>query len=196
VLTAKHEGKWQMKPMFWLPEDGLAERARQDRVPYDVWHKQGHLIATPGSAIEYEFVAQRLWDLFGKYSIRKIAFDRWNFKNLKPWLQRVGFSDEMIKEHFIEFGQGFQSMGPAVNAFEADLVSDKVVHDGNPVLTMCVANAVGRSEPAGGRKPDKERSRGRIDGVVAMLMAHAAAATHEQAAPPPSYQFLVFGGSR
>jgi phage terminase large subunit-like protein len=196
VLTAKHEGKWHMKPTFWLPLDGLAERSRQDRVPYDVWHKQGHLNATPGATIDYEFVAAYLADLFSRLSIRRIAFDRWNFVNLKPWLQRAGFTDEMIKEHFIEFGQGFQSMGPAVNAFEADLVSGKVTHDGNPVLTMCVANAVGKSDPAGGRKPDKQRSRGRIDGVVAMLMAHAAAATHEEQAPPPAFQFMVFGGSR
>lgn len=194
VLMAKHQGLWHVKPTFWLPDVGLFERARQDRVPYDVWAKQGHLIATPGDAIDYEFVAQHLVDLFARLSLRRVAFDRWNFRNLKPCLQRAGLSEEFIKEHFVEFGQGYASMGPAVNAYEADLVSGKIVHDGNPVMTMCVANAVGKLDPAGNRKPDKESSRGRIDGVVAKIMAHAAAATAE-IVKPRQYQAFVFGGS-
>jgi phage terminase large subunit-like protein len=183
VLQAKHEGRWHVKPTFWLPKVGLEQRSRDDRVPYDLWAKQGHLIATPGDTIDYEFVAAHLVDLFARYALRKVAFDRWNFKNLKPCLQRAGLSEEFIKEHFVEFGQGYQSMSPALNAFEADLVSGKIVHDGNPVLTMCVGNAVGKPDPAGNRKPDKEKSRGRIDGVVAMIMAHGAAATAEVVAP-------------
>lgn len=183
VLTAKHQNKWLVKPTFWLPRVGLEEHARQDRVPYDLWAKQGHLQATPGDTIDYEFVAQHLVDLFARLSLRRVAFDRWNFKNLKPWLQRAGLSEDFIKEHFVEFGQGFASMAPALNAFEADLVSGKIVHDGNPVLTMCVTNAVANTDAAGNRKPDKENSRSRIDGLVAMVMAHAAAATAEVVAP-------------
>lgn len=196
VLMAKYEGLWHVKPTFWLPKVGLAQRARQDRVPYDLWDKQRHLIATPGDTIDYEFVAAHLIELFANCSLRRVAFDRWNFKNLKPWLQRGGLSEEFIKEHFVEFGQGFASMAPAVNAFEADLVSGKIVHDGNPVMNMCVGNAVADADAAGNRKPDKEKSRGRIDGVVAMIMAHAAAATAELPAPPRQYQAFSIGGSR
>jgi phage terminase large subunit-like protein len=60
VLLAPVEGKWHVKPTFWLPGEGLREKARQDRVPYDVWAKDGFLDTTPGRSIEYEYIAERL----------------------------------------------------------------------------------------------------------------------------------------
>jgi phage terminase large subunit-like protein len=30
-------GIWHIKPIFWLPEDGLSEKSQHDRTPYDVW---------------------------------------------------------------------------------------------------------------------------------------------------------------
>lgn len=40
---------------------------------------------------------------------------------------------------------------------------------------MCAANAVIASDPAGNRKLDKKRASGRIDGMIALTMALAAA---------------------
>ena len=84
--------KWHVHPTFWLPTEGLAEKSRNDRVPYDVWAKDGFLQTTEGSSIKYEYVAHVLRDLFTAYNIRKLAFDRWNMKHLKPWLEKAGFS--------------------------------------------------------------------------------------------------------
>src|SRR3546814_11076337 len=56
VPIAWVEEAWETKPTFWLPGDGLAEKSRSDRVPYDVWADEGLLETTPGRAIEYEFV--------------------------------------------------------------------------------------------------------------------------------------------
>ena len=50
--------------------------------------------------------------------INKIGFDRWNFSQLRPWLIAAGFSENAIKEHFAEFGQGTQSMSPALRELE------------------------------------------------------------------------------
>jgi phage terminase large subunit-like protein len=160
---------------FWLPEEGLAERSRQDRVPYDVWHKQGHLEVTPGRAVEYEYVAKKLVALFETEAVRKIAFDRFNMRHLKPWLVKAGMSEEMIGARFQDFGQGYVSMSPALRTLETALLNEKLRHGGHPVLTMCAANAVVRTDEAGNRKLDKRRSRGRIDGMVALAMAAAMA---------------------
>ncbi len=176
VLVAVVEGEIHVQPTFWLPAEGLAERARLDKAPYDVWHREGHLSTTPGRSVEYEYVANHLAELLVNVPIRKIGFDRWNLKYLRPWLVKAGFSDETIGELFVEFGQGFKDMSPALRELETILLNDKIRHGNHPVLAMCAANAVVRSDEAGGRKLDKKRSHGRIDGIVALAMAVAVAA--------------------
>lgn len=198
ILIAPVDDVWHVKPTFWLPEDGLSERARQDRVPYDVWHRDGFLETTPGKSIEYEWVARLMWGLFERgLDIRQIAFDRWNFKHLKPWLLKAGFSEEQIEAHFLEFGQGYQSMSPALRSLESDILNGKVAHGNHPVLTMCAANAIVQKDPAGNRKLTKEKSRGRIDGMVGLAMARGAAGEFSITPQPtspwddPNYKFKV-----
>jgi phage terminase large subunit-like protein len=171
VLIGYRERKWRVQPTFWLPAEGLAERAVADRVPYDLWHKQGFLQTTPGKTISYEFVANHLRQLFNRYTIEKLAFDRWNFKHLKPWLERAGFSEQHIEQHFVEFGQGMQSMSPALRELEQILLDGNLAHGDHPVLSMCVNHTAITLDDAGNRKPSKRKSTGRIDGMVALIMA-------------------------
>lgn len=154
---------------FWLPEFGLAEKSRKDRVPYDLWARQGHLNTTPGRAIEYEFVAEYLRGVFDAYDVQAVGFDRYNMTHLRPWLVKANFSDEEL-EKFIPFGQGTASMTPALRELEVKLLNKALRHGKHPVLNMCAANAkvVGDS---GARKFDKKTQRGRIDGMVALAMA-------------------------
>ncbi|OZI21728.1 terminase [Bordetella genomosp. 7] len=157
-------------PTFWLPGEGLEEKSRNDRVPYDVWAQDGLLLTTPGRAIEYEFIAHYLREAFDTYDVRALAFDRYNMRFLRPWLERVGFDEEEL-ERFVEFGQGFVSMSPALRELESKLLAKKLRHGNHPVLTMCAANAVAVSDPAGNRKFTKSKVSGRIDGMVALAMA-------------------------
>lgn len=154
---------------FWLPGQGLLEKSKKDRVPYDLWEKQGFLIATPGRSIQYEFVAEYLRGFFDICDVQHLAFDRALFEHLKPWLVKAGFSEEEIAK-FIPYGQGTLSMTPALRELEADLLESKLKHGNNPILEMCAKNAkvIGDS---GARKFDKKTARGRIDGMVALAMA-------------------------
>jgi phage terminase large subunit-like protein len=168
LVLASKEG--DVLPTFWLPGDGLAEKSRNDRVPYDLWAQDGLLLTTPGASIEYEFIAEHLRGVFDRYKVRALAFDRYNMKFLKPWLERVGFTEEEL-ERFIEFGQGFVSMSPAIRELETKLLARKLRHGNHPVLTMCAANATVVSDPAENRKFIKGKATGRIDGMVALAMA-------------------------
>jgi phage terminase large subunit-like protein len=162
---------WHVHPTFWLPSDGLAEKSRADRVPYDLWANKDFLKTTPGTSISYEYVAQHLWILFNKYNIRKLAFDRWNMAHLKPWLERAGFSVNMIEDRFVEFGQGTQSMSPALRSLEELLRNKELAHGNHPVLAMCAACAVVEGKDDANRRLSKNKSSGRIDGLVALAMA-------------------------
>jgi phage terminase large subunit-like protein len=181
VLIGRVEEVWQVHPTFWLPLDGLSDKAKKDRVPYDLWYQQGHLQAAPGKSVDYEFVAAYLFNAFREYDIRKCAFDRWGFKHLRPWLIRAGFSEPEIEACFVEFGQGFQSMSPAMRDLEAELLNGRIAHGDNPILKMCAVNAVVKTDPAGSRKLAKNGNTGRIDGMVALLMAVGVAPLAEPA---------------
>ena len=173
------DGVWHIRPIFWLPADHLAEKAARDHAPYDQWAADGDLELTPGAAIGYEFIAERLKDIFEDYQVTKIAFDMWNWTHLKPWLLKAGFSENMLETKFIPFGQGYKSMSPAVRDLESLILDRKVRHGKHPVLTSCMVNAVIERGEAGNRKLSKRRSTGRIDGAVALVMAVGAA--------PPAY---------
>lgn len=194
ILVSQVEGITNIRPTFWLPEEGLKERSRQDRVTYDLWHEQGVLKATPGRSVEYRYVAEYLVRLFETEDIRRLAFDRWNMRHLKPWLIESGLSEAFIEDRFVDFGQGYVSMSPALRTLESILLNANARHGGHPVLTMCAANAVVKMDEAGNRKLDKKKSRGRIDGMVALAMACAVAEEDSQSGrvyPVDPKQFTV-----
>jgi phage terminase large subunit-like protein len=185
VLGARIDGTWHVHPTFWLPGDGLAAKARTDRVPYDLWRQQGYLLAAPGKSVDYEYVAEYLRGVFDTHDVRTIGFDRWGMRHLRPWLVKAGFDELQIEEHFVEFGQGFQDMSPALRALEGEILNRRIAHGGHPVLTMCMANAVVKTDPAGNRKLAKDRSAGRIDGAVGLaMMAGVGVANYQPAFNP------------
>ena len=188
VMVGHVDGLWHVKPTFWLPGDTLKERSRADRRPYDQWHEEGWLQTTPGASIEYEYVAEYLRGVFDKYDVRAAAFDRWNWKHFMPWLLKAGFSEQET-ERFEEFGQGYQSMSPALRDLEGVILNETLRHDGNPVLTMCFAQAIVTADPAGNRKLNKFKSSGRIDGAVAAAMALGTAKRFVDEAPK-TYQMI------
>lgn len=167
VLISEADGS--VFPYFWLPEEGLLERSRKDKVPYAMWAEQGFLLTTPGKAIQYEHVALFLRRIFDEFDVVLFGFDRYLMGFLKPWLEKAGFSQQEL-DKFVEVGQGTASMTPALRDLEVKLLEGQLRHGNHPVLTMCFANAkvVGDS---GARKFDKKTARGRIDGAVATAIA-------------------------
>jgi phage terminase large subunit-like protein len=171
VVIGKVEGVWHVEPHFWLPSEGMLDRARRDHVPYDRWVQDGFLETVPGKSIGYDRVVPRIVEILARYRARKVAFDRWNFKHLKPWLLHAGFSEQYIEAHWVEFGQGTQSMSPALRELEQRILEGEIAHGDHPVLNMCAANAVVDTVDSANRKLSKKKSVGRIDGMVALAMA-------------------------
>lgn len=166
MVAVDEQGRKHVRSLFWAPLKGLEERARRDRVPYDVWARQGLIHATPGASVDYDVIAEALGELARDVRFESIAFDRYRMDVLKAALDRIG-----VELPLVPHGQGYKDMSPAVDALESDLLNERICHGGNPVLTMCAANAVADTDPAGNRKLNKARSTGRIDGIVALAMA-------------------------
>lgn len=160
------DGGFDVLPFFWLPDDGLRDREEQDRVPYCLWRDQGHLQTMPGKTNDPAFIARKIAELHGQFDIRALAYDRWRIEDLRRELAAVG-CDVPLEAH----GQGFKDMGPAVEALERCVTAGTLRHGMHPLLTWNIGNAVAVADPAGNRKLAKDKSHGRIDGVVAIAMA-------------------------
>ena len=112
------------------------------------------------------------------FDLQSLAYDRWRIEDLKMLLDQEG-----IKLPLISFGQGFKDMAPAVDEYERRLLNTSMKHRGNPVMTWCAANAVIVTDPAGNRKVAKEKATGRVDGIVAAIMATGASMTQSENGP-------------
>lgn len=178
VLVAFWKGKWHVRAYFWKPANTLTDHAKRDRQPYDVWADRGFIQAVPGVAVDYEYVARRIAEICEPLNVGKIAYDRFRFKTLDVQMQKLG-----VTLPFEPMGQGFVSMAPAMDTTEIAFLKEEVQHGNNPVLTMCAANAVVNRDPAGNRKLDKSKSTGRIDGMVALVMAIGVATTNGEEQP-------------
>ena len=168
VFVMKKDGKFWWWPEFWLPKDGLRQKIDKDKVPYDACERQGHLRTTPGRAIDKDLVAKHILELQSKYSLKIVdaPYDKAFIEEFRASCDRVGLSLPLS-----EFQQGFISMAPAVNALETGILNSQIRHNKNPILRMCAAHAVVSEDAAGNRKFNKDKSTGRIDGIVAGSMA-------------------------
>lgn len=167
VFLGRKDEKYYTYPTVWTPEIGLVDRAKRDRVPYDLWVKQGYLFTTPGATVDYEYVAKHIGEIASDVKIlHAIAFDRWRIDVFKKECDKLG-----LELPLVAFGQGFKDMSPALDTLEAQLLNARIVHNNNPALNMAAANAVVVKDPAGGRKLDKSKATNRIDPMVALAMA-------------------------
>lgn len=160
----KDDENYEVLARFFVPEDNLFKRAHNDRVPYDVWMQQGYITATPGNVVDHKWIYSQIEEDAEMFDVVSIAFDRWGASSVVVDLQEMGFL-------VVSMGQGYASMSPPMKELERLVASGKLQHGNNPVLTWMADNLVARMDPAGNIKPDKDKSRERIDGMTALIMA-------------------------
>jgi phage terminase large subunit-like protein len=158
---------WKLVPFAWLPDADLERRAQQDLVPYVEWVAEGLLHTTPGRAISKRIILQKLSAMCDFFEIVACGYDRWRIEDL----QQLAADDGISLPPMEAFGQGYKDMSPAIETFETMLLNGEIAHNGHKVLTMCAGNAVTDQDGAGNRKLDKEKATGRIDLIVAAVMA-------------------------
>ena len=162
------DGKYEVLPYYWIPEDTLDLRVRRDHVPYDVWERQGYIQTTEGNVVHYGFIEKFIEELGTRFNIREIAFDRWGAVQMVQNLEDMGFT-------VVPFGQGYKDMSPPTKELFKLTLEQKIAHGGHPVLAWNVDNVTVKTDPAGNIKADKEKSTEKIDGAIATIMALARA---------------------
>lgn len=150
----------------FLPEgpNGFLHRAQTEKREYIAWKDQRWLEVHTGGAIDEELIAARILWLKQRFQVQEVAYDPWRMKNLAESLEKRGLP-------MVEHRQGFASMSNPMKTVEELVVTGRLRHGGNPVLTWAVGNVHRDEDPAENIKPTKKKSRGRIDPAVAMIMA-------------------------
>src|SRR3990172_3586707 len=178
--------------MYFTPKDTLTERAYRDHVPYDLWADQGLLIAVPGSSIDYTYIASEITVACQTFNVVELAYDRYRMEDLRRELAEAGIdgtpidlnkadTEEATKIQglkLVKFGQGFVDMAPAVDEFETRILNRTVVIEASPVTNYGAASARIERDAANNRKFAKNKSTGRIDGIVCATMCVKRAASH------------------
>ena len=164
--------KFVLLPYFWIPEETIPKRVKANSVPYDIWEKQGYIMSTEGNVIHYDFIEKFIMDLSEKYHILEIAVDRWNATHVIQNLEDNGLT-------MVPFGQGFASMSAPTKEFYRLLMEGKIIHGSHPVMRWMAGNVVVDTDPAGNIKVTKAKSKEKIDGIVAAIMALDRAVRHE-----------------
>lgn len=155
---------------FWRPEGTTDSAIRRDHVDYRDLARRGLITLTPGSVVDHDRVRNDILALRDRYRIEEIAFDPWNATQMMTQLRGDGLT-------VVEHRQGFGSMSGASKEFERLVVGGTLRHGGNALLRWNAANVAIDTDPAGNIKPTKAHSTGRIDGIVAAIMACGRAVT-------------------
>jgi len=174
LLFPPQEGldDWRALYEAWVPEDNMKERINNDKVPYDRWVKQKYLHATPGDAVDYDFVEARIKAFAKQYEVEYLCTDPWNSRMLQQRLAKADIES-------IEVAQTIAGMSPGMKEMERMLRTGEMTHEENPVARWCFGNMAVHIDGNENMKPMKNKAKDRIDVIVAMINAVNIAITQE-----------------
>jgi len=150
----------------FMPIDMAREAANVSTGKFEQWadDPKARLILTNGSTIDYQAIIKAVVDAGQMFDLRFICSDRWGLEFLRQKLADCG-------AEILPFGQGFQSMGPAIEELERLIYGGMLRHDDNPLLRWAVGNVMSETSPQNKIRFNKKKSEDKIDPAVAMAMA-------------------------
>ena len=178
---------WRIVPQCVTPDDTLDDRAHRDRAPYRTWLTPTRLGATlrtnPGNRIDQDVIIELVREAAARFDVQGVGLDPWNAGNLVKVLGDAGLK-------VVEIPQNLAQMSGPSKDFEADVLDGLIDAGGDALMTWCVSNVVVQRDQKDNMYPTKKRSRGRIDPVIAALLARKLATAPPE--PEREYQVMVF----
>lgn len=166
------DGKYAVLSHSFMPEDTLFEKMRTDKIPYDVWVKEGWITLTEGAVVDYRYVEDYVVQEAKKHGwrIQEVCYDPYNATQFSQNMESHGYTQ-------VEIRQGVKTLSEPTKNFREEVYSGNITHDNNPVLTWAVGNAVTRQDHNENIQLDKDKSSQRIDPIAAVINAHVRAMT-------------------
>jgi phage terminase large subunit-like protein len=176
IFMAPGDNTIYVMQMYWLPEDLLEQRVKEDKIPYDIWRDMGLLRTVPGNKVHYEHVVQWFLEVQNELDI------------YIPWHGYDSWSAEYyvqeMRSHFGKDGmepviQGKKTLSGPMKALGADLESKRINYNNNPILKWCLSNTAIETDKNLNIQPCKtSNQRRRIDGLASLLNAYVVLERH------------------
>ncbi|HEY5576218.1 MAG TPA: terminase TerL endonuclease subunit [Clostridiaceae bacterium] len=161
------DGRKAVMSHSFIPEDTLTAKMQTDKVPYDLWVREGWITVTPGATVDYNYVLKHIVETYEKnrWDKGETCYDRY----LATWLRY-----ELEKLEFIpvDIPQGIPTLGEPTKDFRVKVYQGNIIHNNNPVLTWAIGNAITREDHNGNIMLDKGKAVQRIDPIAALINAH------------------------
>ena len=159
--------EFAVRPIFWLPDDTLEDRSQEDRISYRQWAREGWLHTTAGRTIDRLQVRRQLVAVAREWRVRELCTDPWQMHELGPQLA----DEDQVPVTFVP--QRYEKLSEPMKMLQGRILERRIRHDHNPLMAVMVGNVTARPDDRGNVLTSKRRSRGRIDGVQALLNAVA-----------------------
>lgn len=170
IFMIKNDPTIYVLQQYWLPEDLLDKKVKEDQIPYDIWKEKGLLRTCPGNKVHPHVVTEWFLEIRNDYGIFLpwIGYDAWS---ADYWVEEMnGYFGE---EAMIEVHQGKKTLSSPMKNLGADLKSKLINYNNNPIDKWCLSNTNTDTDRNGNIQPDKSRNkRLRIDGTAALLDAY------------------------
>ena len=159
-------GRSAAKMFYWIPEAKVHEQ--KDRVDYDLWVKAGLIKVTPGDVIDIDQQVTDIMQILKEYNCEGFAYDPAKaYHGTIQGLIKAGFPEDKMDQ----YSQGIMNMSAPSKEFEKMVMSGAFDHGDDPVLRWMLGNVQLYRDINENIKPDKKRSRNKIDGIVALIIA-------------------------
>jgi phage terminase large subunit-like protein len=155
---------------YWLPEDLLEQRSKEDEIPYDKWNEIDLLRTTPGNSVHPKYVTEWFLEIRDEYGIYPswIGYDSWQ---AKYWVEEM--QSHFGEEAMIPVIQGKKTLSLPMKLLGADLAAKKIIYNNNPIDKWCLSNTAIEIDKNDNIQPVKtKQQRRRIDGTMALLNAY------------------------
>lgn len=163
----ERNNKYYSRTWTFCPEDTIEDRMLKENVNYLKWIKEGWIIPTPGNVQDMEFIKDFVVEKYYKYKFLRLGADPWNADNFLAYLNNKYGMDVM------KIFQVPKYLSPAAKLIEKQISNKnpKYFHDGNPAMEWMLGNVEMKRDNNGNIKPDRDKSKGKIDGVLSLLDA-------------------------
>ncbi|MCN6406721.1 terminase large subunit, partial [Escherichia coli] len=182
LYTREIDGKthyYSVAPRFWVPYDTVysveKNEDRRTAERFQKWVEMGVLTVTAGAEVDYRYILEEAKAANKISPVSESPIDPFG---------ATGLSHDLADEDLnpITIIQNYTNMSDPMKELEAAIESGRFHHDGNPIMTWCIGNVVGKTIPGNDDvvKPVKEQAENKIDGAVALIMAVGRAMLYEK----------------
>ncbi len=170
IFRVPDDPKLYVLSMYWIAEDLLEKRVKEDQIPYDKWHERGLVRLCPGNSVHAKYVKEWFVEVQEKLDvyIPWVGYDSWS---AKYWVEDM--ADYFGKNAMIPVIQGKKTLSDPMKRLHNDLCSKLVIYNNNPIDKWCLANTAFEEDKNGNIQPHKtSKPTRRIDGTAALLDAY------------------------